>query len=169
MRPALRLTRTRYDDPVVGELVAHVQSEYVHRYGGPDRTVTEASQFDPPAGVFLVGWVGDQAVASGGLRRHDNQTAEIKRMYVVPEYRGRGFARSVLAALEGCAVDLGYRQIVLETGAEQPEAIALYTSSGYLPVEGFGHYRDSPLSRSFGKPLSGTHGPDSSTPDAAPA
>jgi len=167
MSHGLALARTPYDDPVVRDLEAQIQREYVRRYGGPDRTVTDAAQFDPPAGVFLVGWVGDQAVASGGLRRHDGRTAEIKRMYVVPEHRGRGFARSVLAGLERWAVDLGYGQIVLETGVEQPEAIALYTSSGYRPVQGFGHYRDSQLSRSFGKPLSGTRGPDPPRPDGA--
>jgi hypothetical protein len=42
---------------------------------------------------------------------------------------------------------------VLETGLAQPEAIALYTSAGYLPVPGFGHYKDAPLSRSFARDL----------------
>ena len=61
--------------------------------------------------------------------------------------------RLVLAHLERTAAESGVRAMVLETGAAQPEAIALYTSSGYEPVPGFGHYRDSPLSRCFGKVL----------------
>jgi hypothetical protein len=43
--------------------------------------------------------------------------------------------------------------VVLETGLAQPEAIALYTSAGYTPIAGFGHYKDAPLSRSFARDL----------------
>jgi GNAT superfamily N-acetyltransferase len=149
----LELRPLPYDDPVVQSLEAQVQTEYVRRYGGPDRTATDPDHFAPPAGVFLVGWAGDVAVATGGLRRHDEESAEVKRMYVVESHRGRGYARTVLAELERYAVRAGYRRILLETGTAQPEAIALYLSSGYTPAPGFGHYRDSPLSRSFAKVL----------------
>jgi ribosomal protein S18 acetylase RimI-like enzyme len=74
-------------------------------------------------------------------------------MYVRPQARGRGFARLILAELERTAVECGRRRIVLETATEQPEAIALYTSSGYTPVPNFGRYRCSPDSRYFGKVL----------------
>ncbi len=149
----LELRPLPYDDPVVRALEAQVQAEYVRRYGGPDETATDPAQFLPPEGVFLVGWAADVAVATGGLRRHDEESAEIKRMYVVESYRGRGYARVVLAELERYAARAGYRRILLETGTGQPEAIALYRSSGYDPVPGFGHYLDSPLSRSFAKAL----------------
>jgi GNAT superfamily N-acetyltransferase len=149
----LTLRVTPYDDPVVRQLDAQVQQEYVARYGGPDETEVDAGEFGPPGGAFLVGWLDDEPVATGGLRRHDGDTAEIKRMYVVREHRRHGYARAVLHALEDQARALGYRRILLETGMEQPEALALYPANGYEPVEGFGHYRDSPLSRSFGKDL----------------
>jgi len=74
---------------------------------------------------------------------------------VVDAHRGHGHARALLTGLEEFAVQAGYRQVVLETGAMQPEAITLYESSGYLPVEPFGFYRDSPLNRCFGKPVNG--------------
>ena len=83
----------------------------------------------------------------------DAAVAEVKRMFVVPAAQRRGLALLVLAHLERTAAESGVRAMVLETGAAQPEAIALYTSSGYEPVPGFGHYRDSPLSRCFGKVL----------------
>ena len=79
--------------------------------------------------------------------------AEIKRMYVVPAARGAGHARTVLAELERTAAEAGIEALVLETGLRQPEAIELYTSSGYTPVRPFGLYRDSPLNRCFGKRL----------------
>jgi ribosomal protein S18 acetylase RimI-like enzyme len=84
----------------------------------------------------------------GGVR-----LAEIKRMYVAPSGRRRGLARGVLAHLERTAAQAGADVMVLETGIAQPEAIALYTSSGYVPVEKFGHYAWSPKSRCYGKRL----------------
>jgi GNAT superfamily N-acetyltransferase len=149
----LTITPTSYDDPLVRRLDAEVQQEYVERYGGPDETVIETAEFAPPGGVFLVGWVGGRPVATGALRRHDAGSVEVKRMFVPRAERGQGYARAMLAALEEHARDLGYERVVLETGAAQPEAIALYESSGYHRIPGFGHYRDSPLSRSFAKDL----------------
>jgi GNAT superfamily N-acetyltransferase len=149
----LQLRVTAYDDPVVRRLDEAVQAEYVERYGGPDETAVEHDEFGPPGGVFLVGWADDEPVACGGLRRHDDTTAEIKRMFVTRGHRRRGYARRLLAALEQQARALGYSRVVLETGLAQPEALALYPTSGYQPMTGFGHYRDSPLSRSFGKDL----------------
>jgi GNAT superfamily N-acetyltransferase len=78
---------------------------------------------------------------------------EIKRMYVEPEARGKGVGRTILRALQQCARESGYSALRLETGARQPEAIALYESEGYLPIEPYGCYRDSPLSRCFEKHL----------------
>jgi GNAT superfamily N-acetyltransferase len=83
---------------------------------------------------------------------------EIKRMFVVDAMRGRGFARAVLAELERAAAGAGARRMVLETGLLQPEAIALYRSSGYHPMPNFGVYRCAPNSRCFAKPLVGTDG-----------
>jgi GNAT superfamily N-acetyltransferase len=80
-------------------------------------------------------------------------TVEVKRMFVRTEHRRKGHARRLLAALEDRARAQGFRRVLLETGLVQPEAIALYKSAGYAPVEGFGHYKDSPLSRSFARDL----------------
>jgi GNAT superfamily N-acetyltransferase len=77
----------------------------------------------------------------------------VKRMFVRIEHRRRGHARRMLAELEHWAADRGHRRVVLETGLAQPEAIALYESTGYRPIDGFGHYRDEPSSRSFAKEL----------------
>jgi GNAT superfamily N-acetyltransferase len=74
-------------------------------------------------------------------------------MYVVPHARGTGVARRMLAHLESTAAAAGFDALVLETGLRQPEAMALYESSGYVPVPGFGYHRDMPLSRCYGKPL----------------
>jgi GNAT superfamily N-acetyltransferase len=70
--------------------------------------------------------------------------AELKRMYVVPDARGRGVATALLSALEGAARDRGWTTLRLETGPRQPEAIALYTRAGYRPIEAFGAYTGAP-------------------------
>ena len=149
----LDLREEPYAGPPVEVLVEQVQQEYVQRYGGPDATPMDAAEFAPPHGRFLVGYVDTEPVAMGGIRRLDDDTVEIKRMFVAAEFRGRGFARAVLARLEELADEMGARRIVLETGLKQPEAMALYATSGYERIDGFGHYRDQPLSASFGKAL----------------
>jgi GNAT superfamily N-acetyltransferase len=142
-----------YTDAVVRALEAELQQEYVERYGGADEAPVDPAEFAPPGGVFVVGFADGEPVASGGFRRHSEQVAEIKRMYVVEDRRGVGYARRLLAELEARAADVGYQQIILETGLRQPEAIALYESSGYQPIEGFGFYANQALSRSFAKDL----------------
>jgi GNAT superfamily N-acetyltransferase len=142
-----------FDSGVAATLVAEVQQEYVRRYGSHDETPVDPDEFAPPGGTFLVARYGAVTIGCAGMRRHDANTVEVKRMFVRAEHRRRGHARRLLRALEDLAREQGYQRVVLETGLAQPEAIALYASSGYLPVQGFGHYRDAPLSRSFAKAL----------------
>ena len=151
--PVIELRVEPYDGPVAQELIAAVQQEYVVRYGGPDDSPVDPGEFAPPDGCFVVAYDGAEAVATGGLRKSENGAMEIKRMYVKPQWRGRGLSRVVLADLEQRARDLGATRIVLETGEKQPEAIRLYETSGYERIDGFGHYACSPMSVSFGKNL----------------
>jgi diacylglycerol O-acyltransferase len=133
-------------------LVDEVQQELVRRYGGPDETPVDRAEFASPDGTFLVAMLGGEPIGCAGLRRHGSD-AEVKRMFVRIEHRRRGHARRMLTELEGWAAERGYRRVVLETGLAQPEAIALYEAAGYRPIQGFGHYRDEPSSRSFAKEL----------------
>lgn len=157
----MEILHVPFTHPDALALVEEVQGEYVVRYGGPDETPLDPGMFEEPQGAFFVGYLDGAAVAMGGWRFRPEVTAfglsraaEIKRMYVTPHARRKGLAREVLAHLEATARQAGADLMVLETGLEQPEAIALYRSSGYTPVEGFGHYRWSPKSRYYGKPLS---------------
>lgn len=155
----VRIERVGYDHPDAADLIEQVQAEYVVRYGGRDDSPVDPLMFAPPEGLFLVGYVDGVPVASGAWRRSPvrelggTNAAELKRMYVAPSHRGTGLARAILADLERTAAEAGYDLLVLETGTRQPEAIALYESAGYVPVPGFGHFKDEPLSRCFGKRL----------------
>ncbi len=156
----MKVCRVPFTHPDAAVLVDEVQAEYTMRYGGPDETPLDPSMFDPPQGAFFVGYLDGRPVAMGGWRFRGDVSAfdqsavtEIKRMYVAPRARRSGLARRVLGHLETTARDAGAAAMVLETGIEQPEAIALYLSSGYSPVEGFGHYKWSAKSRYYGKLL----------------
>lgn len=156
----LTLVAVGYGHPDATRLIEEVQAEYVERYGSRDETPLDPLMFDPPHGTFLVGYVDREPVVTGAWRRRDDvpafgtdRVAEIKRMYVVPAARGAGHARTVLAELERTAAEAGVEALVLETGLRQPEAIELYTSAGYTSIPSFGHYRDAPLNRCFGRRL----------------
>jgi GNAT superfamily N-acetyltransferase len=155
-----RLERVRFTDPATQALVAEVQAEYAVLYGEPDTTPLEQGVFDPPSGAFFLLFEGDVPVAMGGWRMRSDvhpwglsRAAEVKRMYVAPPARRRGYARAVLAHLEETAREAGAEVMVLETGAPQEPAIAMYVAAGYVPVSKFGHYAWSPAQRCFGKRL----------------
>jgi len=156
----MRIERVTADHADVVLLVTEVQAEYARRYGNPDESPVDVAEFTPPAGGFLIGYVDDVPAVSGAWRRiavpagtAGSAAAEVKRMYVRPAYQRRGLARLMLARLEEEIRGAGCDVAVLGTGSRQPEAIALYESSGYVRVDGFGHYADSPANRSFAKAL----------------
>jgi GNAT superfamily N-acetyltransferase len=137
-----------------------VQAEYVVRYGTPDRTHIDPAQFEAPAGAFYVAYRDETPVAMGGWRfRTDvsrlgsTRAVEVKRMYVAPAARRGGLARLMLAHLEATARTAGADVVLLETGTAQPEAMALYESSGYERIEPFGYYREHRSNRCYGRVL----------------
>jgi GNAT superfamily N-acetyltransferase len=124
------------------------------RYGGDgDPVHAPAEEFDGPGGQMLLATLDGAPVGCVGLRRVDDLTAELKRMYVRPGLRRKGIARALLAACEQAARDLGYQDLWLETGSLQPEAVALYLSAGYEPVSPFGQYAGESLSVHLGRSL----------------
>ena len=122
------------------ELIAAMVDEVDGLYGGrldedPRSPSATPADFAPPGGACVVGYDEERrAVCVGGVKRLDDRTAEIKRMYVLPEARGRGAARALLTALEDAARDLGYVRVRLDTGRDQPHARALYESTGYREI-----------------------------------
>ncbi len=144
---SLELRVVRYDHPDAIKLTELVQTEYVRRYKGEvgDASPIDADEFVYPDGVFFIGYVDDLPVAMGGWRRggpNGETDGEIKRMFVIDDSRGKGYSRQVLQEIERSAARQGVTRLVLETGTEQPEAIALYKSAGFVEVEPFGFYAD---------------------------
>lgn len=137
---------------LIGELLVDLAARYGQEEAAP---LPSSDELTPPHGVFLLAEVAGVPAGCGGLRRHSAESAEVKRMYVRPTARGLGVARALLAALEDFALEAGYREVRLETGTEQPEAMALYVSAGYQPIPGYGFYADYPDSRCYARSLTG--------------
>jgi GNAT superfamily N-acetyltransferase len=113
-----------------------------------DLPALDRRELSPPGGAYLVGWLYDEGVAGGGLRRLGPGLVEIKRMYVRPDWRRRGIAAALLAALEATARDLGYERVRLDTGPRQPHAQRLYRASGYVDIPS---YNDNPYASYWGE------------------
>ena len=125
------------DHPDAAALVARYFAELSARLGGfdPQRDPRPASEFTPPAGLFLVLYDDDgRALACGGLKRLALGTMEIKQMFVVPEARGRGLGRKILATLEEAARAMRADRVLLDTAAPLNEAQRLYEASGYRRI-----------------------------------
>jgi GNAT superfamily N-acetyltransferase len=158
---ALTLTLVPWDDPAATLLRDTQQAEMRELYQDDDEPVPLRDTASVTAMVVLR--ADGAPVACGALRRlepgswGDGEpgpgTGELKRMFVVPAWRGRGLSRTVLAALEEQARAQGLRRVVLETGTLQTAAIALYETSGYRRVPAYGGYVDSPLSLCYAKDL----------------
>ncbi len=88
----------------------------------------------------VVVYDGDQPVGCGAFKAFSAEAMEIKRMYTLPVYRGKGVATSVITELEYWIKELTFKKSVLETGKKQSEAIALYSKLGYRQIPNYGQY-----------------------------
>ncbi len=167
MASHISVRRASFDE--VAGLFAELDVDLARRYGSEGEPVhVRRAQFDPPDGALLVavdadrpelllGCVGvrhlPRPLADESGESGDGPVAELKRMYVRPVARRRGLARTLLTAAETTARTLGYRQLWLETGLRQPEAVDLYRGAGYLPVERFGQFAHQTESVYLGRPI----------------
>lgn len=137
------ILRTTSESKDFRDLVV-ILDEELHIRDGEDHAFY--SQFNKIDGLSLLGVVvaysDGVAVGCGAFKRHSDQAAEIKRMFVRPESRGQRIAAQILAELEAWAGEAGFAECVLETGFKQPEAIALYIRSGYEVIPNYGQYSD---------------------------
>ena len=137
------------DSPDALELMGELDGEDLERY--PAESV---HGFEPcEAAIFLIARNNGRAVGCGALRHISSEIAELKRLFVRPDHRGRGLSRKILERLELAAVEFGHEKIWLETGDEQPEAVGLYESSGYRRIPLFGEYVNDPHSICYEKVL----------------
>jgi GNAT superfamily N-acetyltransferase len=133
----LRFVAVSRDDPRARPLLDELAVEYAQRYESTPPTVmtwltaVPSVEFAPPDGGFIIGEADGVAVTGGAFQRFDAQTAELKRIWTDSAHRRRGLATALLVELERIIASRGYRRIYLTTGNRQPEAEALYESTGY--------------------------------------
>lgn len=101
--------------------------------------------------VFVTAKESGRYVGCGAIRKVATEYAEVKRMYVVPKARGRNVGRKILDELERQSLKAGFKTLRLETGVNQPEAMALYRGAGFTQTGPFGEYKPDPLSLFFEK------------------
>jgi ribosomal protein S18 acetylase RimI-like enzyme len=137
----LRFVAVAQGDPLAEPLLAELAREYAVRYGGHAEQILAwlrsypAAEFAAPGGGLLIGLLDGRSVTGGAFRRFDVVTAELKRVWTDSCHRRRGHAKVLLAALEAEITARGYRRIYLTTGDKQPEAEALYRSTGYVRLD----------------------------------
>lgn len=148
----LLFQRTDSDNPDFQSLVQLLDADLAIR-DGDDHAFY--AQFNKTAAIreVIVVYDAHTPVACGAFKPFATGVAEVKRMFVVPEYRRRGIAGQILQLLESWAAELGYQQLVLETGRNQPEAITLYQKSGYQQIPNYGQYAGIDNSVCFSKML----------------
>lgn len=137
------------------QLINALNNELSERYPeeGANHFQLDAEEVREGRGGFFIVFSHSEPIGCGAVRKIDDDTAEIKRMYIVPHARNMGLGRRILQTLEAEASRLGVSRMVLETGERQPEALSLYTRLGFVRIQPFGEYIDSPFSVCMGKAL----------------
>jgi putative acetyltransferase len=142
-----------FDSDDARRLIAALDEHLASRYPPEQRfgPNLKPEQIAAGLGTFVIARADGRAVGCGALRKLDETSAEVKRMYVAPEVRGKGVGRKVLEHLESVGRSLGVHRLVLETGIYQAEAIGLYHQAGFEPVRCWGEYAGSVTSVCFEK------------------
>ena len=136
---SVEIVRTNSDNPVFRKLIQALDEDLYQRNGEAQLKYRQYNHVDQINHVVLI-YSDDKPAGCGAFKKFDNETVEIKRMFVYPEMRGRQLAAKLLRELEEWAVEESYCKAMLETGRKQVEAIRLYTIAGYSLTENYGQY-----------------------------
>ena len=146
----LKIVRTSSDNPDFKELIKLLDAELAERDGADHPFYAQYNKIDKIK-FAVVAYENGKPVSCGAIKEYSNDTMEIKRMYTLPESRGRGIAVKVLSDLENWTKELSFERCILETGKKQPEAIALYKKNGYKLIPNYGQYAEVENSLCFKK------------------
>ncbi len=133
------IKRTKSNNQNFISLVKLLDAELAERDGEDHSYYAQFNKIDNIKYV-VVAYENNEPVGCGAIKEYDNETMEVKRMFTLPEARGKGIATKVLIELEKWATELSYTKCILETGKRQPEAIALYKKNGYKNIPNYGQY-----------------------------
>lgn len=146
------IIRTTSDNPDFQNLTSELDDELCRIYNTNKEDYEEYNRITGLPTAVLA-YENGVAIACGCFKLFDAQRIELKRMFVVPKFRGKGIASVMVAELEKWGKELGYGTIILETGKGQPEAIALYRKLGYTDILHFGEFPEESRSVCLGKEI----------------
>lgn len=136
----VRVTVERADAEVSRALQEAFFADIAARYPGWEPASSqsvEPSDLAPPDGIWIVAYRDGRAIGCGGLQRLDDETGEVRRIFLEETERGLGTGRRLLVELEEHARRLGYRRVRLTTGDRQPQALGMFQSAGYQEIPPF--------------------------------
>ena len=148
----ITLKRTDSNNQDFVEMVKQLDSDLAIR-DGEDHSFYNQFNSISMIKYAIVAYHENSPIGCGAIKAFDHTTMEIKRMYVSPNQRGKGIAGQILAELETWTRELGFTRCVLETGINQPEALALYHKSGFVRIPNYGQYENVKSSFCFEKVL----------------
>ncbi len=146
------ILRTNSTNPDFIDLVQKLDTELAEIDGSEHPFYAQFNKIDTIKYV-VVAFEDNKPVACGAIKEFTPETMEVKRMYTIPEGRGKGCATKVISELEKWAAEMTYKRCVLETGIRQPDAVALYHKNGYSLIPNYGQYAGIENSLCFGKEL----------------
>ena len=144
--PLVKIATEPAGQPEVAALLAQSDAYMASLYPPESNHLVDVATLMQPNVRFLVARCEGRAIGCGALVVAGDGSAEIKRMFVLPEARGRNVGRLILERLEDAARAASVTVIRLETGVHQPEAIGLYRAAGFVEIGPFGGYVSDPLS-----------------------
>ncbi|MFO8147059.1 MAG: GNAT family N-acetyltransferase [Bacteroidota bacterium] len=146
------LKRTDSEDPNLPLLIKQLDKELAVTDGEDHAFYDQFNKLDTIKN-FIILYQDNLPVGCGAIKEYELGVAEVKRMFVKPEKRGKGLASLVLKELEIWAAELSFQKCILETGIRQPDAISLYKKNGYQLIPNYGQYKGVEESLCFEKAL----------------
>ncbi len=135
----IKIVRTSSENKDFIDLVKLLDDDLAERDGNDHAFYHQFNKIDVIKHAVVL-YENQRPLGCGAIKEFDSTTMEVKRMYTTPESRGKVIATKILSELEKWTEELSYEKCVLETGKRQPEAIQLYTKSGYKMIPNYGQY-----------------------------
>ena len=152
----ITLTRTTSSNPDFQKLVRMLDAE-LKEYNGEDNTFYAQFNMIEKLHNVVVAYIDEKPVGCGAFKEYSPGTAEVKRMYVNNDTRGKGIGKKILDEIESWAEELNYKNVIMETGKFLTSAVTLYSNSGYEIIPNYEPYTKAERSVCFRKKIRATN------------
>jgi len=148
----INIYRTNKDNPDFEGLIRELNEYLNEQYGERQSQYNDFNDTESLEAI-VIAYEGDKAIGCGAFKKFGDESIEIKRMYVNPDYRNSGVGSLILKELESWAIEDGHQSSVLETGNNQPEALRFYKEHDYSEIPNYPPYDKMPNSICLKKEL----------------